>query len=149
MLVACRPPAATISFTNETKEKDSTRIEWKDREVEVYLPGQTVIVHDTIECDKATNKPKPKTIMGKSKNAITKTVIDKKGAITSQGGCDSAMVKVKVKEKEAHYWKTMFQKQREKKETPVYITRKIDWICRLIATCAIMYILFKLKNKFL
>jgi hypothetical protein len=139
-LVACKPPAATISSRNkETKQKDSVRIEYKDRPIEILVPGEKVMVKEYIECDENTHKPKPKpkTIQGKGDKAFVKTTIDETGAITTTGGCDSLTAKLNARDKEVTHWKQLFEKEssdkQESRAVIEYKTRWYDYVARFLA----------------
>jgi hypothetical protein len=147
---------ATPSVTTMADKKDSTHTEIKERLVPYPVPGEKVIVHDTIRCDEKTNKPMPAHIKAKSGKAFADVNIDKDGSITVSGGCDSLMAVLKARDS------IIFQLKQENSNTnkesveTEFKTRSIDIFCRWfsgICLCVllglIMFYTIKTKGTFL
>jgi hypothetical protein len=150
----CKTPTATLNSNKETtkKEKDSVRVVEKIREVQVQVPGDTVVIKERIECDQKTNKPIAKTFEGHNGKAFSKTTIDSDGNITTEGGCSPWITKVNALEKEVTYWKSLFESQSQQtsevKIKEVYKTHWYDIAARWMALILIVYIILKIYNPF-
>jgi len=136
------------TFTNTSQTKDSIHIEYKERLVEVPVPGDTVEVEKLIECDSLTNKPKPFTVKMKSGRARINLKVDSKGSLTATGICDSLTRIVKLADKEIFRLREKIEKLEVLKTE--YKTRTIDKIARWFMLVALLtgggLIVLKLKG---
>lgn len=100
LLVAsgCARKGITTSATTEVT--DSVHVREVTRLVEVKIPGDTVTLDHYIECDSATNKPKPFKVQSKSKRARIAFSVDKTGKLEGIGICDSLNQVIKAKDTE-------------------------------------------------
>ena len=144
MLCACSKQVTTSS-TSEVS--DSTYVREVPRLVEVFIPGDTVTLTQWIECDSATNKPKPSYAEASEGKAFLKVKVDKTGKLTASGGCDSLKRLVKTMDKE------IFRLRHEKKfvtktVTKIeYRTRWYDKAARVFSILVIIALIIYLKLK--
>lgn len=138
---------ATPSVTTTKETKDSIRVEIRDRPVPYPVPGEKVIVHDTIRCDEKTNKPVPTSIKAKSGKAFVDVNIHKDGSATISGGCDSFIAQLEAKDS------IIYQLRSEKSDTtktiPEFKTRQVDIFCRWFTGIVLLllaaYLIYRFK----
>lgn len=138
--------------TTETSEvTDSVRIEYIPREVIVTLPGDTVRLVTTIDCDPVTNKPRPFQLSKKATKAKIQVKVDAKGQLTATGSCDSLKQVITALDKEVFHLRK--EKKGKVEVVPFYKTRRIDVICRCWAAgCLvflIIWVVLKIKGGWL
>jgi len=140
------------AMPSTTEVRDSIVYKEVPRIVRDTIPGETVMVTEWIECDSATNKPKPKKISATSGRAKIDIDISKDGLLMGLGGFDSLIREIEVLEK------TIERFRNEKKETIVtkteYKTHWYDVPARIIAggnllcvVVLVIYAILKLKSK--
>lgn len=129
-----------------TEVSDSVHVKEVTRFIPVSTPGDTVEIERLIECDSATNKPKPFNIKKKSRQAGLVLSVDNAGKLTGTGICDSLHQVVEAKDKEIH----RLRKEKTVTEIPVYVTSDFDIFCRwwfaITAIILIVTIFLKLKT---
>jgi len=118
---------------------DSTVTTYKPREIKTFTAEVSVNVVKKIECDPATNKPKPTKISVRNKKLSANATIDDKGELTVDAKCDSLEQVITVMDKEVFRLK---QHIREKKTVvPQFKTRRLDVVCRWISGIALAILL--------
>ncbi len=148
LVVGCSRKVAP-SITIAEKEKDSSHTEIRYRDVPVPVPGEKVIVHDTIDCDKVTNKPKATHIKAKSGKSFVDVDIHNDGSVTASGGCDSLKLIIQAKDSViAQYHTTAFNKT-ETKVVTEYINHWYDAYCRGISILVLLTIAIYILQLFL
>lgn len=129
-----------------TEVSDSILVKEVPRFIPVHIPGDTVEVERLVECDSATNKPKPFAVKKKSTRASLTLSIDAAGRLRSTGVCDSLQKVVEARDLEIY----RLRKEKTVIEKPVYLTSGFDNFCRwwFITTALILTatIFRKLKN---
>jgi len=145
VVVACGRKAVP-SITTEVR--DSIVIKEVPRLVEVKVPGETVIVRETVECDSTTNKPKPKRIEAASGRAKALVDIKADGSAEVMGGCDDYLTTIAAMDTEIRQLRT--EKSKEVRVVTQYKTRGIDIFCRwftcIVVVLVICYFSFRLNQ---
>lgn len=116
----------TVASTSEVT--DSTHIEYRDRIIEVPVPGDTVREEVRIECDEKTNKPKPVTIKKKSGRATLNLKVNSSGKLTATATCDSLNLIIAAQDKEIYHLRRETKTTHEVRTE--FKTRGIDIFCR-------------------
>lgn len=116
--------------------KDSIHIEYKDRLIEVPVPGDTVEVEKRIECDSVTNKPKPFSLKKKSGRATIHLKVNSSGVLSATGVCDSLLKVINAKDKEIYQLRKETKTRVEVKTE--FKTRPIDKFCRWFSVIIIL-----------
>ncbi len=98
LVVACSPK--TVSTTTSTTVKDSTYTKEVARKDTVTDPADSVFVYKYIECDQATNKPKPFTEKVKSGKLSAEVSVDNKGQLKVKCKEDSLQHIIQLMDKE-------------------------------------------------
>jgi hypothetical protein len=140
-LVACKPPAAT---TTSSKVKDSVRVEYRDREIPVPVPGEKLTVTEYIECDSNTNKPKPTKFEANGSRSNMKGSIDDTGKLQTECTCDSLTLLVHAKDSIISRYRS--ESKSETKVEQVYLVHWYDKWARAIALLALLFSTYKLKH---
>ncbi|MFD0997685.1 hypothetical protein ACFQ21_00135 [Ohtaekwangia kribbensis] len=144
LLVAVGCSRKTTSSVTETL--DSTHVKEVPRLLPISVPGAAVIIKNKIECDPATNKPKPFTREKKSGHSTLKEKMDTDGNLTTECRCDSLELKVQVMDRE------IFRlRQKTVTKTVIvteYKTRKIDIVCRWFSGIVLLIIVGRIALKY-
>jgi len=148
LVVGCSRKTAPSTSIEYSKE-DSVHAEIKHRDVPVPVPGETVVVHDTIDCDKLTNKPKEEHIKAKSGKAFVDVNIHKDGSITASGGCDSLTAVIQAKDSIIAHYQTIIKSKTEVKVETEYINHWYDPYCRGLALIILIAIALYILHTFL
>ena len=140
---ACaRKPLQNTSDATRTDSLVSRLVERLDT---VYLPGDSVTFIEYLDCDTATNKPKPVIIEGRSNQARVSVAIGTGGQAKITCLCDSLREVVKVYDKE------LFRLRHESKVTVKtvveYRTRQIDIVGRWVLVVLLVLVLLYLGKK--
>lgn len=128
-----------------TEVSDSVLVREVPRFIPVPIPGDTVEVERLVECDSATNKPKPFTVTKKATRASLKVSIDTAGRLSSTGICDSMQKVVEAKDREIY----RLRQEKTVTEKPIYLNSDFDNFCRwwFAATALILIVTIFLKLK--
>lgn len=145
VVCSCRPPAATTSSVVTQESKDSTYREIP-RLIPVIIPGATVRVNQTIECDSLTNKPKPASGSASDGRAKASFNLDAQGNLDVSGGCDSMRTVIEAKDTEIRVLEEKLRTESKSEVIPEYKTRNIDRIARIMAVILLVIIFFKIKK---
>lgn len=118
---------------NVTKDKtitDSTVVTIETRVDTLKIKGDTVYLDKLIDCgDKG--KLKPFVVQARSGRESLRIQVDKNGRLTATAICDSLWRLIEIKDREIYRLRKESSSRIE--STPVYLTRKIDIICRYVA----------------
>lgn len=125
---------------------DSTRVIVKEREVKVSVPGERVTVHDTIPCDQATGKTRPKEISASSDGAFVKASIKSDGSITLTGGCDSLQAVMKAKDSLIFRLRTEKITETKFEHEPYWYDMAARWISGVTIILVTGYALYKFNQ---
>ena len=135
-----------LQNTSEAIRTDSLVSRLVERLDTVYLPGDSVTFIEYLDCDTATNKPKPVVIEGRSNQARVSVAIGTGGRAKITCLCDSLREVVKIYDKE------LFRLRHESKATVKtvveYRTRKIDIIGRWVLMVLLVLMILYLGKKF-
>ena len=125
-----------ITSTVTAKVSDSVHVREVPRFIYVNTPGDTVKIETLIECDSATNKPKPFSIGKKSERAALMLKVNDAGVLTATGISDSLQQVIKAMDKEIFRLKT----ERTEKNCGecVYTLEGIDHFCRWFTGVALL-----------
>ena len=117
--------------TDKSSVTDSSFTKYTPREIERFTPEVTVSIIKKIECDPATNKPRPTKVSTQNKQLKASAQITADGDLIVDAQCDSLRDVITVLDKE------VFRLRNDRRiihETKVaYKTRRIDIVCRWFA----------------
>jgi len=134
LLAASCAPKLTTTSSHEVK--DSVRVEYVPREVRVEVPGDTVEIIGTINCDSLTNKPRPASFKARSKRATVSVTVSATGRLEATAACDSMQLKITALDKEIFHLRHEVDKKTVVQTE--YKTRTIDKICRWISAAVVL-----------
>lgn len=135
---------AVTSVTEETEIIDSTYIDFISRDAEVSIPRDSVVIWKFIECDSETNKPKNFKIEKTSKRSKVKVSVND-GLLVAVSDCDSLKAVISAMDK--IIFRLRHETKKIKKSEPVYVTRRIDIICRWISGILVLLIIGRFALK--
>ncbi len=144
MVAGCSRKVTTSTSTSVT---DSTYAWETTRDVIVEIPGDSVVVYQTIECDKLTNKPEPFNASAKSKRIRTDVSLDKAGHLSVK--CAEDSLKEIIKAYDKRIFRYRYEQKEETKTVTEYKTRRIDIFCRWFAIIIIVLLLIRTYLKFI
>lgn len=134
----CKPCRVAGNFVT-----DSTVVTETPRADTFYLPGDTTLLEVMIECDSATNKPKPAKGSAKGQRSGVIYRVDSSGLLAVTAYADSLQEVIEAKDR-------LIDRYRKEKQVivqPEYRTRWYDIASRWIAAAALVYFAIKLKFK--
>ena len=131
------------------KETEDTETKIIERLVEVLVPGEKTTETVYVECDSATNKPKPFSSEQSNGRSSSKTQMDSNGKLTTECDCADYKAQIKVKDTEIRKLKQSHTQEQKTIVVTEYKTRWYDIACRWIALAVIGFLIYRSRKLLL